>query len=154
MNFKTNLKMDRKAVSEVIATILLISLTIVITGTIWFWVQSYVPTKKAGAPHASLSVDVSDVDKGVVYVYVNEVSETIGINNVEYSLYDRSGVRIAYGDLSDSAVYGSIFIDSNHNGVLDHGDFFIFDISVANNCTFSLIHKDLRMIIASQDILV
>ena len=141
-------------VSEVIATILLVSITVVITGVIWYWVQGYLPSQKARNPTASAYVDVSDVDKGKVYVYIKDVNEDIGISDVEFQLQNSEGVRIMNGSLDNPTVYGVIYIDSNSNGLLDDGDFFSFDVSIANNGIFVLIHKQVGTTIVTQEIIV
>lgn len=149
-----NKKGKNSGVSEVIATILLVSITVVITGVIWYWVQGYLPSQKAKNPTASAYVDVSDVDKGKVYIYIKDVNEDIGISDVEFQLQNADGLRIMNGSLDSPTVYGNIYIDSNSNGLLDDGDFFSFDVNIANNGIFVLVHKYVGTTIVTQEILV
>ena len=136
-----------KGVSEIIATILLLSITLVITSTLWFWVQGFLPTSKSRSPTASAYVDISDIDYGVVYIFIEDVSERVGIMDVKYYVYSSEGATLMKGRLNETGVYGSIYIDSNYDGVLNDGDFFSFDMNreeVVNmdETTFSLIFQD------------
>ncbi len=135
------LKERDSGVSEIIATIMLVSITLVITSAIWFWVQGFIPTTKARSPTASGYVDISDVEYGVVYVFIEDVSETIGIMDVIYFVNSPGGVNLMQGWLNDSAVYGKVYIDSNYDGILNDGDFFSFDANLVENATFGLTFK-------------
>ena len=125
-------------VSEVVATMLLLSITVVIAATIWFWMADFVPTDKGRAPALTMYVDASDAGTGYVYVFVKSVSMTVGVSDVDYTIYDSNGVAVERGSLTDDEVYGGLpdavndrvatYMDGDHNGLLSAGDFFVLNV--------------------------
>ena len=141
-------------VSEIIATLLLLSITVVITSTVWLWMEGFVPSGKSKSPSVSAYVDLSDVDKGYVYVFISDVSETVGVSDVRVQIYNSDGAAISNFILENETVYGRVFMDSDHNGKLSKGDFFVFSISTVNGGGIMLFYIPTNALMLRQDIAV
>ena len=140
------------AVSEIIATLLLLSITVVITATVWLWMQGFVPSGKTKSPTVSTYVDLSDVDLGYVYVFISEVSETVGVGDVRAQIYNQDGAAIASFNLTDPDIYGRVYMDADHNGKLTKGDFFVFSVATVNHGGIMLFYETTGVMMCRQDI--
>ena len=130
--------MDRHAVSPVIATILLVAITIVLVGLLFIWVQGIMPESGKSAPDVSIALSTeSDGEETYFKILITDIDSEPTLNNILYSIYDEKGDIIeeakadseAYGNLAHLAVrndekLGVGFADIDADGRLSVGDYF------------------------------
>ena len=100
---------DREAVSPVIATILLVAITVVLVGMLYMWVNSLIQTPKTATP----SVGASVIDGDEFYtVYIDSVTGSgaggIPISSVRWGIQDAGGSIRESGRTDSKLVYGNI----------------------------------------------
>jgi len=110
--FSRRLREEKEAVSPVIATILLVSITVVIVGMLYYWVSSFVTTTKIASPKAQ-AITQFDKENGWFQVEIINVKESSspGLAGISYEIRDSDGAikkRSLTGELDDKDVYGLI----------------------------------------------
>ena len=87
--------------------------------------QSFVPTDKTIEPDVQASIQQQE--NGDFYVTITSVAENLGVESIEFFIDDADGIKVVPKNLAldNDHVYGNMYIDSDHNGFLSAGDFFI-----------------------------
>ena len=107
-------RMNDNAVSPVIATILMVAITVVLAAVLYVMVMGMTPDHSAGAPQASLNADENrlvlsisrtyDIDDGILQVAIDDGAKT---------------------NLVNGTISGAItFVDSGGDGKIGNGDYF------------------------------
>ncbi len=145
---------DRNAVSPVIATILLVAITIVLVGLLFAWILPMIETPKESTPDMNIALSVeSDGEETFFKVLVTEIDREPSLNHIKYKVYQESGVQIE--EMTAEEVYSNdnfmatkndeplcvSFSDSDSNGLLTVGDYFLvkqlFDKKYSNDIDVS-----------------
>jgi len=130
---------DRNAVSPVIATILLVAITIVLVGLLFAWIIPMIDTPKESTPDVNIALSVESSDGEIFFkVLITEIDREPSLNHIKYNIYQEGGDQIeemradseVYGNLAHMATHndeplGVVFSDSDGNGLLTVGDFFL-----------------------------
>ncbi|MEM0158870.1 MAG: archaellin/type IV pilin N-terminal domain-containing protein [Thermoplasmataceae archaeon] len=103
-----------KAVSPIIATILLVAITVVLAATLYTILGGYTTLLGASTPTASISVQNSSGPNTPYYtIYINQVGGNISMNKVELIIVDNNTsnnvVSVTLGDGNGYQIDGSIF---------------------------------------------
>ena len=115
---------DEQAVSPVIATILMVAITVVLSGVIYVWASSLADTSAKGVPRMTFSVDSSQAgdDNGFHRITVtgSQVELATQAVVVTYEYTDASGTFSQQYNLADPTVYG--FYPGNSPSMVTFGD--------------------------------
>ena len=119
---------DERAVSPVIAVILMVAITVVLAAVLYVWASSFLPTTTKNAPTGSMIA--SEDGSGVWSIQIVKINPQVSVNSVHWYLLDVQGNTKTDGLASD--VYGYlpgegkavVFIDNDFNGKLSPGDKF------------------------------
>ena len=133
---KIRLSGNRKAVSPVIAIILMVAITIVLAGVLWLWVATLIDTPKDIDVGDGVMVEFTGMNKNNDYVYrVTKVpsKETMTVKNVQFVLRDQNKVDRSDGQHKLENIYGKpiddrnfiSFRDGDHDGLITIGDRFL-----------------------------
>jgi|TARA_A100001234_G_C12563060_1_gene358298 flagellin-like protein len=117
---------DEQAVSPVIATILMVAITVVLSGVIYVWASSLADTSAKGVPRISFDVDSSQAAAGddsfhritVTGSQVELATQAIEVT-YEYTAANGEVVREQY-NLADPTVYG--FFPGNSESMVTFTD--------------------------------
>jgi len=143
-NSKRNNKLG---VSPVIATILLVAITVVLIGILYIWVSSLISTDKSETPQATGYVyeRTDEFDQHFFYVTIESVTgQAPYVSSVIWKVLDSGGAQVDEGRIDDEMVYGNTtlfwhkswtsaggdytntgFGDEPGDGILNQNDFFI-----------------------------
>lgn len=128
-----------EGVSPIIATILLVAISLVLIGMIFIWVTQMIQVPKEAAPEMSIAISVENDEESTVFkILVRDIDEEPTLNNIEYKVYDKGG-NLIERMRADSAVYGNLahmathedellgvgFSDNDADGRLSVGDYFL-----------------------------
>ena len=120
------LEADEQAVSPVIATILMVAITVVLSGVIYVWASSLADTTAKGVPRMTFDVDSSNAAAGAdsfhrITVTGSQVELATQAVEVTFEYTDASGetVRNQY-NLADPSVYG--FYPGNSDSMVTFTD--------------------------------
>ncbi|MAK78157.1 MAG: hypothetical protein CL992_02655 [Euryarchaeota archaeon] len=102
---------DEQAVSPVIATILMVAITVVLSGVIYVWASSLADTSAKGVPRLTFSLDSSDALGGEdahheITVMSSQVDLATQAMQVRVQWTDSNGVNNELYNLADTTVYG------------------------------------------------
>ena len=95
---------DDKAVSPIIATILLVAITVVLAATLYTILGGYTTFLGASTPQASITVTnatshSSSLPKPIYFVYINQFGGNISLDDVQMIIVT-SGNNVGYATLS------------------------------------------------------
>ena len=118
---------DEQAVSPVIATILMVAITVVLSGVIYVWASSLADTEAKGVPRMSFTLDSSSAGNGVdafyrITVTGSQVELATQAIQVTFEYKDPSTgetIKNSY-NLADPTVYG--FYPGNSDSMVTFGD--------------------------------
>lgn len=146
---------DRNAVSPVIATILLVAITIVLVGLLFAWILPMIETPKESTPNVNVALSIESDGEGTYYkVLITEIDREPSLDHIKYKIYREGGDQIEEMR-ADSAVYGNTafmathndevlgvgFSDTDGNSLLTVGDYFLvkqlFDKKYSDNIDIS-----------------
>jgi len=129
-----------EAVSPVIATVLLMAITVLLASVVFLMISNAVDTPEKGRPYAKVSVRA--LDNGYQIVQISDLSQNLEIYKVEFRLIppDDSNLSSVSGNVSDASVYGTIgtlvsFHDRDASFTVNRGDYFIIDASAVGSDT-------------------
>jgi len=92
---------EKRAVSPVIATILLVSITVVLAGMLFIWVTEILETEKTETPYLAAEVQANQEQYLIV---INEVDGTILLNDVTIQIVGPGGTgKAVFSNLPDDA---------------------------------------------------
>ena len=128
---------DRNAVSPVIATILLVAITIVLVGLLFAWILPMIETPKESTPDINIALSVESNGEDTYFkVLITEVDREPSLDHIKYRIYREGGDQIeemradeVYGETNFMRTHneeplGVEFSDSDANGLLTVGDYF------------------------------
>ncbi|HJM66157.1 MAG TPA: archaellin/type IV pilin N-terminal domain-containing protein [Candidatus Thalassarchaeaceae archaeon] len=118
-----------EAVSPVIATVLLLAITVLLTSGIYIMVQDAVQAPDKGTPYGQLTSQ--SLENGFQVVRVSDLSHELMINTIKFQIISPNGTVID-GLVNDASVYGAIgsqvtFQDRDAGLTLNRGDYFIIN---------------------------
>mgnify|MGYP001158293901 CR=1 FL=1 len=127
---------DDHGVSPVIATILLLAITVLLTGMLFMMFQSSLLSIEKNPPSALLTV--RSLDNGFQVVEFSELDQQLDPNSLEFQLIPNnlSSSDAIVGIAGDSDVYGVIgndvsFYDRDSRFTVSQGDYFVINASAA-----------------------
>jgi flagellin-like protein len=115
------LEADEQAVSPVIATILMVAITVVLSGVIYVWASSLADTSAKGVPRMTFDVDSDNGEFHRITVTASQVELATQAMVVTIEYTDSTGEIIngAY-NLAETTVYG--FYPGNSPSMVTFGD--------------------------------
>ena len=127
---------DDEAVSPVIATVLLMAITVLLASAVYLMVDDAITAPDKGAPYATMSVRA--LDNGFQVVRFTELSQNLHTSGVTFSITPPVGIEAdsINGRVNDANVYGSIgetvtFHDRDASFTVNRGDYFVINATDA-----------------------
>jgi len=128
--------MNDKAVSPVIAIILMVAITIVLAGVLWLWVSGLVSTGKDEPLYKGFETEWVERDRHCDYVLLIKQVDSkneLSVEDLRFTLYGGDRTDMTGGQHKVTTVYGKpiddhtlvSFRDGDHDGMLSVGDRFI-----------------------------
>lgn len=130
----SSLKEDRTAVSPVIATVLLLAITVMLTSMVFIMFQGSFSNVEKAPPNASLSI--RSLDNGYHVVRFTDLDQHLDPDFLQFQVISPNGTcpypNACDGKASDSDVYGKIganvtFFDRDAGFTVSEGDYFVID---------------------------
>lgn len=126
---------DDDAVSPVIATVLLLAITVLLSSMVFVMMNSTLSNVEKQAPTASVSV--RSLSNGYDVVTFSYLDQQLAPSKVELKIIDRSeGVELVYsGYTNDPDVYGTVgvnvsFHDRDAGWSVSTGDYFVINCEI------------------------
>jgi flagellin-like protein len=123
---------EDEAVSPVIATVLLMAITVLLASGVYLMVSDAVNPPEKGRPYGKVSV--RGLDNGFQVVRFTELSQNLHTSSVSFSIVPPPGINAStiQGNVSDADVYGSIgqpvtFHDRDASYSVNRGDYFVIN---------------------------
>ena len=127
-----SIRRDDEAVSPVIATVLLLAITVMLSSMVFVMMQGALTTVEKTAPQATVSVRA--LDNGFHVVRITSLDQSIDPARLQYTLQpaDTNQSLLIRGDVADADVYGVIgtnisFHDRDAGYSVTQGDYFVVD---------------------------
>ncbi len=127
-----SIRRDDEAVSPVIATVLLLAITVMLSSMVFVMMQGALTTVEKTAPQATVSVRA--LDNGFHVVRITSLDQSIDPARLQYTLQpaDTNQSLLIRGDVADTDVYGVIgtnisFHDRDAGYSVTQGDYFVVD---------------------------
>ena len=127
-----SIRRDDEAVSPVIATVLLLAITVMLSSMVFVMMQGALTTVGKTAPRATVSVRA--LDNGFHVVRITSLDQSIDPARLQYTLQpaDTNQSLLIRGDVADTDVYGVIgtnisFHDRDAGYSVTQGDYFVID---------------------------
>ena len=146
---------NTQAVSPVIATILLVAITVVLIGILYIWVSSLISTDKTETPTATGYVYSRTNEFGQEYYYITIESVTGKapyVSSVKWKVLDSGGAQVDEGMTDELMVYGNTtlywdptwtssatdftntgFGDEPGDGILNQNDYYVLRSTSLSN---------------------
>ena len=123
---------DDEAVSPVIATVLLLAITVMLSSMVFVMMQGALTTTEKSPPLAQVSV--RGLENGFHVVKISSLDQSIDPAKLKFDLYpdDGQGTNPIRGHVADSDVYGVVganisFHDRDAGYSVTKGDYFVID---------------------------
>jgi flagellin-like protein len=127
---------DDEAVSPVIATVLLMAITVLLASAVYLMVDDAIAAPDKGAPYATMSVRA--LDNGFQVVRFTELSQNLHTSGVTFTIVPpaTSDADTINGRVNDANVYGAIgetvtFHDRDASFTVNRGDYFVINATAA-----------------------
>ncbi|MEE2759679.1 MAG: archaellin/type IV pilin N-terminal domain-containing protein [Candidatus Thermoplasmatota archaeon] len=121
-----------EAVSPVIATVLLMAITVLLASAVYLLVDDAIAAPNKGEPYAKMSV--RGLDNGFQVVRFTDLSQNLYTSSVTFTLTPPAGINATSitGSVSDADVYGAIgepvtFHDRDASFTVNRGDYFVIN---------------------------
>ena len=128
---------DDEAVSPVIATVLLLSITVLLSSMVFVMMSSTLDTVEKADPKASVSVRA--LSNGYHVVSITSLDQELDPSKVEWSIINQTGqsTKEYVGFVDDSDVYGTVgsnisFHDRDAGWSVTKGDYFVINCENLN----------------------
>ena len=128
---------DDEAVSPVIATVLLLSITVLLTSMVFVMMSSTIDTVEKADPKASVSVRA--LSNGYHVVSITSLDQALDPSKIEWSIINQTGqsTKEYVGFVDDSDVYGTVgsnvsFHDRDAGWSVTKGDYFVINCENLN----------------------
>ena len=125
-----------EAVSPVIATVLLMAITVLLASAVYLLVDDAITAPDKGEPYAKMSVRA--LDNGFQVVRFTDLSQNLYTSSVTFTLTPPAGINATSitGYVSDADVYGAIgepvtFHDRDASFTVNRGDYFVINATAA-----------------------
>jgi len=149
---------DDEAVSPVIATVLLLAITVLLTSMVFVMMSTTLDNVEKADPKASISVRA--LSNGYHVVSITSIDQSLDPSKVEWSIVNQTGQSLKehYGFVDDSDVYGTVgtnvsFHDRDAGWSVTKGDYFVINCEEidCNNGDhiFQLVDKGSNTILAT-----
>ena len=149
---------DDEAVSPVIATVLLLAITVLLTSMVFVMMSTTLYNVEKADPKASISVRA--LSNGYHVVSITSIDQSLDPSKVEWSIVNQTGQSLKehYGFVDDSDVYGTVgtnisFHDRDAGWSVTKGDYFVINCEEieCNNGDhiFQLVDKGSNTILAT-----
>ena len=149
---------DDEAVSPVIATVLLLAITVLLTSMVFVMMSTTLDNVEKADPKASISVRA--LSNGYHVVSITSIDQSLDPSKVEWSIVNQTGQSLKehYGFVDDSDVYGTVgtnvsFHDRDAGWTVTKGDYFVINCEEieCNNGdhVFQLVDKGSNTILAT-----
>ena len=123
---------DDDAVSPVIATVLLLAITVLLSSMVFVMMSTTLDTVEKADPKASLSVRA--LSNGYHVVSITSIDQSLDPSKVTWEVRNQTGQSIKehYGFVDDSDVYGTVgsnisFHDRDAGWSITKGDYFVIN---------------------------
>lgn len=147
--YRRRLAKDTPAVSPVVATMLLVAITVILVGVLFVWIHGMIRTPKVSTPTATYEI-VRLEGKGQIHIAIRDVrGRAPSIADVRYSLHDAAEGLLSKGKLTQ--IYQTTLTPAKHEVVfIDHpdadtklnaDDYFIVNMTDAIGGSFVLIYR-------------
>ena len=127
-----SIRRDDEAVSPVIATVLLLAITVMLSSMVFVLMQGALTTVEKSAPQATVSVRA--LDNGFHVVRITSLDQSIDPGRLQFDLLPANTTEYLpiRGQVSDADVYGVIgtnisFHDRDAGYSVTQGDYFVID---------------------------
>ncbi len=142
--------LDEDAVSPVIATVLLLAITVMLSSMVFVMMQSALTSVEKSEPQVTVSV--KGLSNGFHVVRITSLDQALDPARLEYKIYNGSDLSASdySGFVDDEDVYGVIgsnisFHDRDAGYSVTQGDYFVIDSQTINsndgNWKFKLIDQ-------------
>ena len=128
---------DDEAVSPVITTVLLLSITVLLTSMVFVMMSSTINTVEKADPKASVSVRA--LSNGYHVVSITSLDQALDPSKIEWSIINQTGqsTKEYVGFVDDSDVYGTVgsnvsFHDRDAGWSVTKGDYFVINCENLN----------------------
>ena len=149
---------DDEAVSPVIATVLLLSITVLLSSMVFVMMSSTLDTVEKADPKASVSVRA--LSNGYHVVSITSLDQDLDPSKVEWSIINQTGqsTKEYVGFVDDSDVYGTVgsnisFHDRDAGWSVTKGDYFVINCENLNcnsgDHLFQIVDRGSNMILAT-----
>ncbi len=149
---------DDEAVSPVIATVLLLSITVLLTSMVFVMMSSTIDTVEKADPKASVSVRA--LSNGYHVVSITSLDQALDPSKIEWSIINQTGASTKeyVGFVDDSDVYGTVgsnvsFHDRDAGWSVTKGDYFVINCENLNcdsgDHLFQIVDKGSNTILAT-----
>ena len=149
---------DDDAVSPVIATVLLLAITVLLTSMVFVMMSSTLDNVEKADPKASVSVRA--LSNGYHVISITSIDQSLDPSKVEWSIINQTGqsVKEHVGFVDDSDVYGTVgsnisFHDRDAGWSVTKGDYFVVNCEFlkcdSGDHLFQLVDKGSNTILAT-----
>lgn len=149
---------DDEAVSPVIATVLLLSITVLLSSMVFVMMSSTLDTVEKADPKASVSVRA--LSNGYHVVSITSLDQDLDPSKVEWSIINQTGqsTKEYVGFVDDADVYGTVgsnisFHDRDAGWSVTKGDYFVINCENLNcnsgDHLFQIVDKGSNTILAT-----
>lgn len=129
---------EDEAVSPVIATVLLLAITVLLASAVYLMVSDAVGAPEKGRPYAKVSAQ--SLDNGFQVVRITDLSTELYTSQVSFSVQPPVGSNDSQitGTVNDADVYGAIggtitFHDRDASYTVNRGDYFIINTTLSGS---------------------
>ncbi|MBJ24466.1 MAG: hypothetical protein CMB64_07350 [Euryarchaeota archaeon] len=136
LRYRRELKSDISAVSPVIATVLLLAITVLLTTIVIITISGSINTAEKAPPIAEVSV--TGLENGFQIVKFTGLNKHLDPDMVEFTIFhsEDSNQTVIKGNAGDSDIYGRIgsviaFHDKDAMYTVNEGDYFIINSTAA-----------------------
>ena len=129
---ENNLVRDDEAVSPVIATVLLLAITVMLSSMVFVMIQGAINSVEKSEP--DLTVSVKGLSNGFHVVRITSLDQALDPARLEFQIYDTNNPNAMKhtGFVDDPEIYGAVgnnvsFHDRDAGYSVTQGDYFVID---------------------------
>ena len=156
-----NLRSDEEAVSPVIATVLLLAITVMLSGMVFVLMQGALETGEKDPPQ--MTVSVRSLDNGYHVIRITTLDQTLDPGRISFSLAEQNNANGTEftGFVDDSDVYSVIgsnvsFHDRDASYSISAGDYFVINSreigTDVGDWGFTLLDQELQYVLVRIDL--
>ena len=156
-----NLRSDEEAVSPVIATVLLLAITVMLSGMVFVLMQGALETGEKAPPQ--MTVSVRSLDNGYHVIRITTLDQTLDPGRISFSLAEQNNANGTEftGFVDDSDVYSVIgsnlsFHDRDASYSISAGDYFVINSreigTDVGDWGFTLLDQELQYVLVRIDL--